>query len=188
MVGATDAPFLLLVSRLERVKHPEDVLDVLAAVRRTHPDVTALLIGGGSLTDELREHATRLGVADAVVFAGERDQEFVASAVADAAVILSPLTGRALVEASLGGRPIVAYDVEWHAEYLGTGAGVLVPYRDTDAMAAAVVALLDDAPAADALGARGRAHALATMNPAELREHERRAFDGVLASHMEPAR
>ncbi|MDQ4133764.1 MAG: glycosyltransferase family 4 protein [Actinomycetota bacterium] len=176
-----DAPFLIIVGRLERVKHPEDVLYVLAEARKHAPSLAAVFVGDGSMRPELESMAAELGVAGQVRFAGNRDQNWIARALASATVVLSPLTGRALVEACLSATPVIAYDVEWHSELVTNGeSGILVPYRDTRAMAEAVNRLLSDAVAAQTMGERARAVAAEMMDPARLMEHERSEYIRLL--------
>ena len=60
-----------------------------------------------------------------------------------------------VVEAMAAGLPVVAFDQGAVPEVLG-GAGVLVSDKDPYALAAAIAALLRDAPRRDALIAAGR--------------------------------
>ena len=184
-VGASDAPhdqFLLMISRLESVKHPEDAIEVLAHVRDNGHDVSLVVAGDGSLRSELQELADQLGVADNTLLAGDRSQEWIAAAAAKSAAILSPLTGRALVEALLAGRPVVAYDVEWQGEIIADGVnGFLIPYRDSIGMAKAVERLLTDPVLAANVGQAGREHALRLVDPSTVQKLQRRAYEAAIA-------
>ena len=176
-----DRPFVILVARLEPLKHPEDIVHVLAAAKARHPELVAVFAGEGRLRGELEELARKLGVADDVRFVGNRNQEWVAAALTEAAVVLSPVTGRSLVEACLSGTPVVAYDAEWQSELVSTGeTGVLVPYRDTEKMAEATCDLLDDPALAARLGDRARIVTLEMMDPERLTEHERSTYARLL--------
>lgn len=185
--GLGDRPVVVCVSRLAHMKHPEDVVVSLAKARRTHPRLAAVLVGTGPLRGELEELCLELGVSEHVVFAGDRDQRWIARMLTQAAVIAVPLAGLALVEAALSGTPIVAYDVEWHAEFLANGReGLLVPYRDTDAMAAAICSVVEDPALGADLAAAARRHALQVMDPAKLLAHERALADALLARSPVP--
>lgn len=154
-------PFLLMISRLERVKHPEDALEVLKILRDKDFDLDLVLVGEGSLRPELERQARELGVADRVVLTGDRPQSWIAAAAARATATLSPLTGRALIEALLGGRPVVAYDFEWQSEVVVDGeTGLLAPYRNRQAMASCVGRILEDPGFGSDLGRVGRLRAL----------------------------
>lgn len=175
-------PFMICISRLEPVKHPEDTVAVLVEARESVEDLGLVLVGGGSMSDQLTDLTERLGLSGSVVFAGNRDQDWIARAFVESSIVLSPMTGRALVEAALSATPVVAYDVEWHGELIRDGeTGLLVPYRDTSAMATAVVSLLKDPRWARHLGDSARAFTLEMMDPNRLMEHERRSYDALFA-------
>lgn len=180
-VGLGDRPLLVLVSRLVAVKHPLDVVDVLHQARRQVPDLAALFVGDGDLRPDLERRAHELGLQHDIVFCGVRDQSWIARALADATVVVSPVTGRALIEAALSATPIVAYDTEWQPEFITDGStGLIVPYRDVAAMAAAVSRLVLDRPAAATLGANARAMALRLMDPDRAMNDMRRHYETVL--------
>ncbi len=69
--------------------------------------VKLFLAGDGELREELTALAKALGVADRLVFGGNQDQHALAQLNAHCALVLSPLTGRALSESALGGAPLV---------------------------------------------------------------------------------
>lgn len=176
-LGLTPGAFLLYIGRLEPVKHPDDVVRVLAHVVAQGHDVRALLVGDGSMRPALGALARELGVADRVEFAGNRDQSWLASVIPHAALVVSPHTGRALSEVALGGVPVVAYDVDWQGEVVRSGVtGELVPHGDVDALGARAAALLADRSRARALGDALRALMRDMMDPARLDEHERATY------------
>ena len=182
-LGLGDQPLMILVSRLEATKHPEDIVRVLAEGRKRRPDLAALLVGGGSLQPDLESLARSLGVEDGLHIVGYRNQPWLAAALASSDVVVSPITGRALVEACLSATPVVAYDIEWQSELIRTGeTGVLVPYRDTAAMAAAVCDLLDDHRLATALGRRARDFTRKTMNPETLMAREQADYERLFVT------
>lgn len=181
-LGLGDHPFVICVGRLEPLKHPDDVVQVIAQPVLRDLGVRAVLVGDGSMRDELEALAAGLGVGDRVIFAGRRDQEWLARAYTSATVIVSPLTGRALIEATLSGTPAVAYDIDWQAELIAhEETGLLVPYRDTAKMAEAVSELVSRPGHATALGTAGRERTLKVMDPEALLDHERDAYRRLLA-------
>jgi glycosyltransferase involved in cell wall biosynthesis len=175
-----DRPVVVCVGRLASEKHPEDVVIAAAKARDRVPDIVVLFVGEGPVRSELGRLSTELGV-DAV-FAGDRDQRWLARMLPRCTIVAAPLAGLALVESALSATPIVAYDVEWHSELIRSGEdGILVAYRDTDAMAAAIADLAEDRALAKRLGAAGRARALDVMDPAKLIAQERALAAGLLA-------
>jgi len=181
-LGVEAGKFLLYVGRLEPIKQPDHILEVLASLRRCGLDLKAVLAGEGRMQSELERRARALGLEEALILPGNVDQGRLASLYPAAAAVISPHTGRALAEAALGGAPVVAYDVDWQSELIETGkTGELVPYGDLPAMAAATKRLLADAANATKLGKALRKRALEILDPAKLNEHERREYDRLLS-------
>lgn len=184
-LGLGDRPYLVTVSRLDPVKHSEDVLRVLARVRLRHPRVGAVVVGDGPQRADLQALAIELGIYDDLVLVGNRDQEWIARVLANSAVVVLPLAGRALVEAALCGRPIVAYDSDWHCEFINDGVtGYLATPGDVDMMADRVSALLDDPALANRMGQASRAAAMEVTDPVELVQHEQDTYAWLLSGHM----
>ena len=180
-LGLDKGQFLLYVGRLEPVKHPDDVVRVLADARARGHDVKAVLAGDGSMRSALLDLAGELGVADHLVLAGNRNQEWLAQMIPAAALIVSPHTGRALSEAAFGAAPIVAYDVDWQGELIETGAtGELVPFGDWRRMAESADRFLRDRDQAAAIGRRARERALEILAPDKLNQHEREQYGALL--------
>lgn len=85
---------------------------------------------------------------------------------------------RVCMEAAALGVPIVTFDNGGAPELVAKGCGVVVPYLDVDAMADAIVALVEDPDRRRALGARGREvvlaeHTVDSGGPATLAEIQR---------------
>lgn len=176
-LGLSESPIALFVGRLEPLKHPEDAIHALFEAIKRSPQVRLLMVGDGSMRGYLENLVQELRLERSVCFSGPRSQEEVRSALVGAAVVLAPLAGRALVEAALSGRPIIAYDVEWHSELLDEESGVLVPYRDAQAMGRAISELVSDPESASRLGGNGRKKCLEMMDPTKLASLERRAYE-----------
>ena len=180
--GFGDRPIVTCVARLEPMKHPEDVVVSLAKARLRHRSLAAVLVGQGMMLEELKELCDELGVTDDVAFAGNRDQEWIARLLAQSAVVAAPLAGLSLVESGLSATPIVGYDYEWQSELIQSDEeGILVPHRDTEAMAAAICAVLDDPVRAARMGATLRARLVSIMEPSELLAHERQLAESLMA-------
>ena len=177
----SDLKYFLCIARLESVKKVDDVIRVLAEVRKLGFDLNALLIGDGSERKSLEKLASQLGVLEHVVFCGNRDQYWLSTIIPHAQVVLSPHTGRALTEAALGAVPIAAYDVDWQAEVIETGVtGELVEFGDWMALSSAAVKLLTDRAYARKMGDNVRSRVLEMMDPVKLNQHEIDEYDKLI--------
>ena len=180
-LGLQRSPFSITISRLEYLKKPDDVLQVIAEVRKRGLLLKGIMIGDGRMADELKRLSIELGIQDGIVFAGNRSQEWIASILPHALVVIGPSMGRALTEAALACVPIVVYDSDWHSELIQTGkTGELVTYGDWSAMTDSVVKFLNDPAYAKLMGQNVRKAAMEMMDPVKLNEHERSEYDKIL--------
>jgi glycosyltransferase involved in cell wall biosynthesis len=155
-----DASLIGTVGRLVAVKDHASLLRAFAAVRATHATARLVLVGDGPERAALERLASELGVGDAVTLAGALPDAAALVGAIDVYVSSSVTEGMpiAVLEAMAAGCAVVATDVGACAALLGEGAcGVVVPPSRPDALAAAVGALLADAPRRAALGAAARA-------------------------------
>ena len=123
------------------------LIDALPGLVEHFPGVQVLVVGRGD-DDELRSNAG--GLAGHLRFLGQVDDAAKASALRSADVYCAPNTGGesfgiVLVEAMAAGTPVVASDLHAFRQVLRDGdAGRLVPVEDGAALAAGLVAVLED--------------------------------------------
>lgn len=146
-------PTILTWGLLGPGKGIESVIDVLADLRRvdrrlryrvvgqTHPRV--LERAGEAYRTSLVVRAAARGVADMVAFeASYLDLASLQQVVAQADVVVLPyesreqVTSGVLIEAVAAGKPVVATAFPHAVELLATGAGLVVPHGDREALAA----------------------------------------------------
>jgi glycosyltransferase involved in cell wall biosynthesis len=180
-----EAPVLLAICRLVRQKGVDIAIEALAPARERHPDVHLVVLGEGPLRGELNALALRHGVADAVSLSGRVGD--VAWWLRRAAVVVHPARwegfGLALLEAMLSARPVVASAVSSIPEIVVDGeTGRLVPPDNPEALAAALLELLDDPAQASAMGAAGRSRALAEFSVTRMAERTAAVYEEVLSS------
>jgi glycosyltransferase involved in cell wall biosynthesis len=128
-----------LVARLRPEKRHELALAALASLRASGDDVILCAVGDGPRRAELRRLSDRLGVADAVVWAGERADAHRLQPAFDVTLLCSSYEGMPLaaLESLVAGVPIVSTPVGAMPELLTNGSGTVVD-ADPDAIAAAI--------------------------------------------------
>jgi phenylacetate-CoA ligase len=151
---------ILFVGRLEAAKGVDDLLGAVAKLSPRYPALQLVLAGSGDVA-AYTARARQLKIADRVLLPGWIDGAQRADALRRAAIFCLPSHAEglplALLEAMAAGKPVVASAVGAIPEALAPDAGELVPPGNVDALAAALARLLDDPPAAAAMGARARA-------------------------------
>ncbi len=119
-----------------------------------------LIAGDGPLREDLEARARALGVTDCVTFLGFQAQVGDLLAAADFVVLPSLWEGLsvALLEAMAAGKPIVTTRIGSNREATGEGdAALLVPSKDPEALAEAIIRLDSETTMAGALARRARA-------------------------------
>lgn len=180
-LGIAGEATLLTISRLQELKLVDHVVRAVKTLKDRGRCVVVLFVGDGPFRPDMEALAADLGVSDQIVFCGNREQAWLARVIPAVSMVVSPLTGRAMGEAALGGAPMVAYDIDWHSELVETGVtGELVPHLDQIAMADAIERLLDDPARARAMGDALRKRAAAMLDPAAADRAQIGAYESVL--------
>ncbi len=161
------APIVGNVAALVPHKGHRYLIDAAATVVRQVPDTRFVILGTGELEATLRTQITHLHLERHVLLAGFRPDAlslqkgfdlFAMSSVTEGlgTVLLDAMAiGQAVVATRAGGIPeVVAHEQ----------TGVLVPPRDADALAAAIVRLLGDADRRAQLGVAGRERVRASFS------------------------
>jgi glycosyltransferase involved in cell wall biosynthesis len=107
------APRVAVLSRLVPHKQIEDVLDAVAVLLPRIPDLHLDVVGGGWWAQRLVDHASLLGIADAVTFHGHVDDHAKHAVLQRSWVHVLPSTkegwGLAVIEAAQHGVPTIGY-------------------------------------------------------------------------------
>jgi glycosyltransferase involved in cell wall biosynthesis len=138
-------------------------IDVLiAAARRIlarHPAIEIQIVGDGPCREELVKLAREVGVLPHVTFMGHRDDVPAILTASDLFVLpsASEASPNVVLEAMAAGLPVVASRVGGIPELVDDGVtGHLVPPSDPDALASAILDLLDHPNRGAAFGQAGR--------------------------------
>ncbi len=163
------APVLVAVGRLHPQKGLDVLLDAVPLVAAHRPAVHVILVGDGPLEDHLRRRIDAERLGDLVRLVGPTADPGSALAAADVVAVPSVWESGPLVvtEALALGRPVVATPVGFVPELITDGeTGRLVAVGDADALAAAIVELLDGPERATAMAAAGRCRLAAWQDEA----------------------
>lgn len=166
-----DAPLVVMLSRMNPQKGVEHFLEAAAYVKRLCPEAYFLLVGGAfhahkgkikrndDYQEQLTRCAARLGLGKHLIFTGFRSD--VPDVLAEAAVSVLPSfsegLSNTLLESMAAGVPVVTTRVGGNPEVIEHGkGGILVPPRDSRALAEAIYAILKNRDLAKSLGEAGR--------------------------------
>lgn len=158
-------PVVCVLTQLRAGKGIETLIDALPSVLGRHPDAQIAVWGDGPERETLQRTVQAAGLGEAVRFPGASDDPLAVLRGADLFVhpSLAESFPYVVLEAMAVARPIVASAVGGVGEALTDGgsgmgeeSGLLVAPGDSNALARAIVALLDDADRRKRMGEAAR--------------------------------
>ncbi len=149
-----------IVASLTPAKDHANFLQMASIVRAEVPDARFLVVGDGPLRSELERRAASIGLGEITIFAGHQMEVATYIGAMDVAVLSScdhEGCSNFLLEAMGLGRPLVATNIGGSGELVTNGeTGFLVPPANPIGLADAVLRVIRDPAAAEAMSARGR--------------------------------
>lgn len=176
---------ILAIGRLSKEKGHATLIKAVAEVKKRRPDlaVEVLLVGDGPLRASLNELAKAEGMESVFRFVGQVRNVKAFFGVADLLAVPSFSEGspNVVLEAMAAGAPMVATRVGGVPEILrDRETGLLVPAGDCDAMATAIVELIDSSELRLRLAARAHDRVATEFTPAKYDARLMAVYDKAL--------
>ena len=180
-LGVDDGALVLTVARLVPQKRLHLLVDAIAMLNREGVNVTAAVVGGGRLHDDLAEQAHRTDAR--VQLLGERHDIADLLSAADVFALSSAWEARsfAVQEAMLTGCPVVVPDVGGLPDLVGD-TGIVVAPGDAAALAAGIRTLVTDPARRSSLATAARARAATWPDEATVIDETIAAYLGLLGT------
>ncbi|TEU17247.1 MAG: glycosyltransferase family 1 protein [Dehalococcoidia bacterium] len=157
-LGIGDEPLVVTALRLIKWKSPDLLISAFARVLKVVPDAKLVIAGSGRERDNLSRQIQSLNITNSVFMVGRLTKEKVAQLMAAANVFVLPSKmesfGLTLLEASAAGLPVVCSNAGGIPEVFQDGFNALLyPPGDDNAMAKAIIRLLQDRELAKTISA-----------------------------------
>lgn len=161
LAGEEDRPVVTYVANFHGYKGHEDLVDAAGFVAREIPDILFLMVGRDAGTmAAVQDRISRLGLEKHMLLPGPRTDTAFIFAASTIAAHPSHEEGfpNAVLEAMAAGKAVVAAAVGGTIEAVQDGrTGILVPPRNPEALAGALLCLLRDPACARRMGEAGKA-------------------------------
>lgn len=147
------------IGRLVAEKGLKYLIECMPEVLKRFARAKLLLVGNGPSRTNLEKRVLSLGLKDNIIFTGFRSDIREILSCLDILILPSILEGFPMIvlEAMAMAKPIVASDIPGIREQIINGKnGILVPVKDSDALAAAIIKILADRKAAETIGLAAR--------------------------------
>jgi glycosyltransferase involved in cell wall biosynthesis len=157
-LGIGEEPLVVTASRLIKRKSPALLISAFARVLKVVPDAKLVIAGSGREKGNLSRQSKSLNITNSVFLPGGLAKEELAQLMAAADVFALPSKmesfGLALLEASAVGVPVVCSNAGGVPEVFQDGFNALLyPPGDDNAMAEAIIRLIQDGELAKAISA-----------------------------------
>jgi glycosyltransferase involved in cell wall biosynthesis len=152
-----------MMARMFPPKNHALFLQTAALIGRVAPQTRFALLGDGPLRAHLEELSRKLGLDSEMVFLGEQQDVGTYLSAFDIAVLTSDTEGcsNSLLEAMALGIPVIATNVGGNREVVRDGeSGLLVPSGNAEALAKAIITLLENPKLAKSMGEQARQRAI----------------------------
>ena len=144
----SDKKRILLVALLSPVKGIPYLLQALAQLKEKREDFVLNIVGDGPNRQEYEELSEKLALAGIVNFHGLKGKQEVAEYMRQCDFFVQPSLfetfGVTYIESMACGKPIVATQLPVLQEKISKKRGILVPPKDSNALAEAIYYMLDD--------------------------------------------
>jgi len=159
-----DRDYIGFVGSFYRYQGLQCLLDAMAIIRRTLPSVHLLLVGDGEAAPELKQQADRLVLNPCITWAGRIAYQEVPMWIGAMTLCVAPFRGDRgetspvkIFDYLACGKPVIASAIPSVSATFVQEAGVaLVPPDDPDALAQAMLLLLNDPERQASMAAMGR--------------------------------
>lgn len=152
-----------VVSRLERIKGMDLVIPAFASALKRNPAIRLLIVGDGSLTEEMHRQARHYEIESCIEWTGRQEQKQLEALYDDIDILLMPSRsegfGLTAIEGMARGCVVIASRTGGLPEVVKDGeVGLLHRSEDIDDLADKLVYLLDDKKRIEQFSAKALAH------------------------------
>ena len=183
----SNGTIISLWSRLEPQKYVYEALESTLSCIKNNQNLHFIIIGTGSMLHKMERLVNESRLSEQVHFLGYKSLEFIRSVAAHSKVAVVPLGGSSLVEAARLEVPIVAYDIEWHNEFVRPGeTGLLADISIPSSLSVQIEKLINNEDEAKVMACHAKKLANVMFDPKAIDKREKEIFEQFFLSKVKP--
>jgi glycosyltransferase involved in cell wall biosynthesis len=183
-------PIVGVVANIRKIKGHQYFVQAASIIHKRNPDIEFLVVGYDMIKDgysiaELKQYAEQMGISRQLHFIGGRRDIADVISLFDVAVLTSLSEGfsNVILEYMASSKPVVVTNVGGNPEIVVHGeTGLLVPPADSDALASAILSILEDKEVALRFGRAGRKRVEERFSLDIMLKNYENLFEGVINS------
>jgi glycosyltransferase involved in cell wall biosynthesis len=178
-----DSPLIGTVGRMVWQKGFEYLIRAAPMVLQSFPQTRFLMVGDGHLKNDLIDLASSLQIRDSFIFTGFLHDVYQILSELDVFVLPSLREGYPLIilEAMATSKPIISTAIDGITEQIEDGVnGILVPPKDSESLASAIINLLRDPSLSKRLGRKARERVTEQFSVEKMVAETRMVYQQVL--------
>jgi glycosyltransferase involved in cell wall biosynthesis len=177
-----DQPVISIIGRLHESKKHGDLLIATKSLIKDWPDLQVLIVGDGPIEENIKSQICGMGLEMNVRLLGYMDDVREVLVASDLLVLPSEheAFGRAIAEAMLMKKPVIATNVGGLPELITPETGLLVPVGCPDELHIAIDTILNDPDRMSKMGQCGRERAVSLFSLDRYSNQMIRVFEELL--------
>ncbi|KKH99305.1 glycosyltransferase [Methanosarcina sp. 1.H.T.1A.1] len=177
--------YVLYTGRFEVFKGLSDLIECSSIVCKKYPDVKFILVGSGTILDNLKKQVNKLKLEDNFVFTGSLSKSQIIEYYQNATIFVLPSYREgfptSLMEAMSCGIPSIATNVEGSFELIKESEnGLLVPPKNPEKLAESIIYLLENEEFRYRIGHSARDHIVKNYDWETITDGFEKLYDQLL--------
>ena len=174
---------ITIIARLNPQKNHKNFLKAASIIAKSIPNTKFLIVGDGKLRKKLENYSNFLGISKKIIFTGIRKDIPEILKISDIFILSSDYEGLpiTILEAMASSKPIVATNVSGNPEaVVHNKTGILVPPKNSEALAKAVIKLLKNKKLRKQMGKQGRRRVEKYFTIEKMIKEYEKVFDSLI--------
>lgn len=169
------------IGRLSSENYVDDVITIAKELLKKRKDFVLLILGDGKEYQNMQNVIKQESIDNFVRLVGFEGKNVVVNTRKQSFISLTLMGGFSLIEACIGARPVISYDIEWHYELVKNNeTGYLIEENNVTLVVEKILFLFNNPDIANQFGSNARNLALENNNIKNTMIKKQQIFEKIL--------